>query len=93
MASSHPDEVASQHLSRTSLYFWPAHDAIERMKSRLFTTITGLLFAISAVADDSSRVVVDPAERRPAWLLEVPDSVTDILIAETSSATMHRSKR
>ena len=75
------------------MYFWPAHDAIERMKSRLFTTITGLLFAISAVADDSSRVVVDPAERRPAWLLEVPDSVTDILIAETSSATMHRFAR
>ena len=49
--------------------------------------------AIPAYADDSSLVVADSSLQRPAWLIEVPDSVTDILVAETGSATMHRFAR
>jgi len=44
-----------------------------------------------AIAD--SAMIADIPERSPAWLLEVPDSVTDILIAETDSATMRRFTR
>ena len=40
------------------------------------------------VAD--SLLIPDRADRLPAWLLEVPRSVEDILIADTSSATMYR---
>ena len=54
--------------------------------------LISFLVAAAAAADDSSLVApVDPG--RPAWLLEVPDSVTDILIAETDTATMRRFTR
>jgi murein L,D-transpeptidase YafK len=33
------------------------------------------------------------AERVPAWLIEMPDTVSDILVADTSSATMYRFAR
>lgn len=45
----------------------------------------------TALAD--SALLNDPAATRPAWLIEVPDSVTDILIAETDAATMYRFAR
>jgi murein L,D-transpeptidase YafK len=41
------------------------------------------------IAADSTPIVAT-ATRLPAYLLEMPDSVTDILIANTESATMHR---
>ncbi len=44
-----------------------------------------------ALAD--SALLNDPAATRPAWLIEVPDSVSDILVAETDAATMHRFAR
>lgn len=48
---------------------------------------------VTAAADSDSTVMVRPAERAPAWLLEVPDNVTDILVADTGSATLHRFAR
>lgn len=41
------------------------------------------------VAADSAPIAA-VATRLPAYLLELPDSVTDILIANTETATMHR---
>lgn len=32
----------------------------------------------------------EPVDRLPAWLLQVPDSVTTVLIAETDESTLHR---
>ena len=52
-----------------------------------------VLPATAAFSDDSSLVAATATERRPAWLLEIPDTVTDILIAETDAATMHRFAR
>jgi hypothetical protein len=49
-----------------------------------------LLFAASGLALGDSALVKEPASRRPAWLIEVPDRVTDILVAETEAATMRR---
>ena len=47
-----------------------------------------------AVADASGSGVAMPSVRgAPAWLIEVPETVTDILIADTGSATMHRFAR
>lgn len=54
--------------------------------------LISLLVAATAAADDSSLVTPVHTDR-PAWLLEVPDSVTDILVAETGAATMHRFTR
>jgi len=48
-----------------------------------------LQWAGGGVAADAVRLSPD-RHRLPAYLLEVPDSVSDILIAETGSATMHR---
>ncbi len=41
------------------------------------------------IAADSTPIAAT-ATRLPAYLLEMPDSVTDILIANTKTATMHR---
>lgn len=48
----------------------------------------------------SNGALADPVEsdalgtdRLPAWVIELPDSVNDVLIADTSSATMHRYHR
>ena len=51
-----------------------------------------LALSASAVADDSSLAAGIEA-RQPSWLIEVPDSVTDILVAETDVATMRRFTR
>ena len=60
-------------------------------KSSIVPLIAGLitLFVGLPVLADSAVSSV-PAAMRPAWLLEVPESVTDILIADTESATMYR---
>jgi hypothetical protein len=59
------------------------------------TALLGLvLLARAAAADTVDAGMASPTgERLPAWLIEVPDTVTDILIADTSSATMHRFAR
>ena len=55
----------------------------------ILTTLLLCCGVVSAVADDA---VLKTAGIRnvPAYLLEVPESVTDILIADTESATMYR---
>jgi len=60
------------------------------MRRGYLSIILVVALAIPAFADDSSLVVANSASQRPAWLIEVPDSVTDILVAETGSATMRR---
>jgi hypothetical protein len=53
-----------------------------------------LLLAIAVSADAAEPAVAMPhGGRLPAWLIEVPDTVSDILIADTGAATMHRFKR
>ena len=53
-----------------------------------------MLSARIAVADAVDPGVAIPARQgAPAWLLQVPETVTDILIADTGSATMHRFAR
>ena len=39
---------------------------------------------------DDAVTVLDTTGRLPAYLIQVPDSVSDILIADAASATMHR---
>ena len=60
--------------------------------------ITGIvafagLATLAANVHADSTVFPRPAMPAPAWLLEVPDTVTDILVADTSSATLHRFAR
>ena len=53
-----------------------------------------ILLARAAAADAVDAGLASPAgEHLPAWLIEVPDTVTDILVADTGSATMHRFAR
>jgi len=56
-----------------------------------FLTILVLLSALthSAVADDGA-AILSATGNLPAYLLEMPDSVSDILIADAANATMHR---
>ena len=66
-------------------------DAIRRMKRiRFFLVLSAVLFnGALAIADDSAIAMTD-VKTMPAYLLEVPETVTNILIAETDTATMHR---
>lgn len=59
---------------------------------KIFTAAFALTSVSVAVAEDAG-MATDMASRQPAWLLEIPDSVTDILIADAGSATMHRFAR
>ena len=63
------------------------------MRRGYLSIILAAALAFPAHADESSLVRSGSASQRPAWLIEVPDSVTDILVAETGSATMHRFAR
>lgn len=45
------------------------------------------LFSVPAWAD--SIPAADPIERMPAYFLEVPESVTSVLVADTAAATLH----
>ena len=58
---------------------------------QLFLLITLLLLALTrgATADDTV-AALSRSSRLPAYLLELPDSVSDILIADVASATMRR---
>jgi len=51
--------------------------------------LAGMSPVMAAYGDDSTGVSA-ALNRMPAYLLEVPESVTDILIADTGSATMYR---
>lgn len=51
-----------------------------------------LLLSFVAVADDAP-LPSDAVSLAPAWLLEIPESVDHILVADTSSATMRRFAR
>jgi len=59
--------------------------------SAAFSGLLTLLLVATAGAD--STAIPRSAPATPAWLLEVPDTVTDILVADTSSATLHRFAR
>lgn len=63
------------------------------MRRAYLSIILTAALAFPAHADDSSLLLSGQAAQRPAWLIEVPDSVTDIFVAETGSATMHRFAR
>ncbi len=58
---------------------------------QLFLMITVLLLALSggATADDTV-AALSKSSQLPAYLLELPDSVSNILIADVASATMRR---
>jgi hypothetical protein len=51
--------------------------------------VLAMSWATSLLAEDLHAVSA-AGSRMPAYLIEVPESVADILIAETESATMHR---
>lgn len=61
------------------------------MNHRVYLLISMLLLATPAEAEDSIANVPEPSVKYlPAYLLEVPESVGDILIADTGSATLLR---
>ncbi len=55
----------------------------------LIVTILLLALTRGATADDAV-AALSKTSQLPAYLLEMPDSVSDILIADAASATMHR---
>lgn len=63
------------------------------MKRGLLSIVLAFFATTVVIASDSSLVVTESTTQRPAWLIEVPESVTDILIAETGAATMRRFAR
>jgi len=56
------------------------------------TILIAMSFALTGqrLARADAAMVAEPVARYPAWLLQVPESVHDILVAETDTATMHR---
>jgi hypothetical protein len=62
-------------------------------KTALWIVISLCLSGLAGAAPDNGGLPADAGNRMPAWLLEVPDTVTDILIAETESSTMRRFTR
>ena len=59
---------------------------------RLLVLLLTLAGAFSALAD--SAVQQTPAANQvPAWIIEVPESVNDVLVADTSDASLHRFRR
>jgi len=57
--------------------------------------LTGLMLAFiafAAVAETNDAAVNEP-ELLPAWLIELPQSVESVLVADTDNATMHRFTR
>ena len=53
-------------------------------------TLLALLMQVTATASADSVLVPVREAPVPAWLIDVPATVTDILIAETDAARMHR---
>ena len=59
--------------------------------SRLIAIAFLLIVPLANAADgDEPAVVMVAPSRVPAWLIDVPPTVTDILVAETGAARMHR---
>jgi len=52
-----------------------------------------LLNAMARQAAADALLVPESAPRHPAWLLEVPDSAGDVLVADTAAATMYRFRK
>lgn len=69
----------------------PQEGAINTMTRicTLAAIILGISWATGSLAADAVGSNAQPRQL-PVYLLEVPDSVTDILIADTGSATLHR---
>ena len=59
-----------------------------RRQISIFASLAYLLPGGDAIADTAAVPVSN--DLLPGYLLEVPDTVSDILIADTSTATMHR---
>ena len=58
--------------------------------TRIVIAIIAVLLLPAQRSAADSLLIPDRADRIPAWLVEVPQSVQDILIADTGSATMYR---
>jgi hypothetical protein len=52
-----------------------------------------LLIATTGPAAADALLVPEGAPRHPSWLLEVPDSAGDVLVADTEAATMYRFRK
>lgn len=62
-------------------------------KMRLISVLVIGMFLTGGLRGEDLPVTASGGSLLPAYLLEVPDSVTDILIADAGSATMHRFER
>ena len=60
---------------------------------RLMPALLLLLAIVESAGAAEPAFAMPGGERAPAWLIEVPDTITDILIADTGAATMHRFAR
>ena len=65
-----------------------ASQSVTGIATGLAASLLAACPATTALADSAMMPTADA--RQPAWLIEVPDSVTDILVAETDAATMRR---
>jgi len=64
---------------------------MDHMRKMLITAVLlAGMFPVMPVFGDDSATVPTVVNRMPAYFLEVPESVTNILIADTGSATMYR---
>lgn len=75
------------------MFFALVRGAMAIMRRGYLSLLLVTFVTTSIFANDSSLVVNESAPDHPAWLIEVPDSVTDILVAETGAATMRRFAR
>ncbi len=62
-------------------------------KMRLVSILVAGMFLTGGLRGEDLHVTASGESLLPAYLLEVPESVTDILIADAGSATMHRFER
>jgi len=68
--------------------------SVMKQRNRLSSSlISAGILLISGIASGDSVPMTTGTARMPAYLLEMPDSVTDILIANAETATMHRFTR
>ena len=62
-------------------------------RSVLTILLLVLLTAATRLAAADSLLVPESTPRHPAWLLEVPNSAGDVLVADTAAATMYRFRK
>jgi hypothetical protein len=86
--------IENEDLRLPRLYFLSQGDAMAAMKrmQRLLVSFLICAGAIATAADDSGPAIAS-ISHIPAYLLEIPESVSDILIADTNAATMYRFTR